>query len=85
MYLNAEVYTGTPMYDKAATYAKKVIDAGFGLEDNYANLFCGENHLIVVSLGFGEPCHFVVVIRHAGSFARFGRVGRYASRDRFLR
>ena len=45
MYLNAEVYTGTPMYDKAAAYAKKVIDAGFGLEDNYANLFCGENHL----------------------------------------
>lgn len=45
MYLNAEVYVGTPMYDKAAVYAKKVIDAGFGLEDNYANLFCGENHL----------------------------------------
>ena len=45
MYLNAEVYTGKPMYDKAAVYAQKVIDAGFGLEDNYANLFCGENHL----------------------------------------
>ena len=38
MYLNAEVYTGKPMYDKAAVYAQKVIDAGFGLEDNYANL-----------------------------------------------
>ena len=45
MYLNAEVYTGTPMYDKAAEYAQKVINAGFGLEDNYENLFCGENHL----------------------------------------
>ncbi|MDH6359283.1 RagB/SusD family nutrient uptake outer membrane protein [Parabacteroides sp. PF5-9] len=45
MYLNAEVYTGQPMYDKAAEYAKKVIDAGFGLEENYENLFCGENHL----------------------------------------
>lgn len=45
MYLNAEVYVGTPMYDKAAAYATKVIQAGFGLEENYANLFCGENHL----------------------------------------
>lgn len=49
MYLNAEVYKGTPMYDKAAEYAKKVIDAGFGLEDNYSNLFCGENHKTAVN------------------------------------
>ncbi|NDV82851.1 RagB/SusD family nutrient uptake outer membrane protein [Bacteroides sp. 51] len=45
MYLNAEVYTGQAMYDKAAQYATKVIGAGFGLEDDYKNLFCGENHL----------------------------------------
>lgn len=45
MYLNAEVYIGQPMYDKAAEYATKVINAGFGLEDSYRNLFCGENHL----------------------------------------
>lgn len=45
LYLNAEVYTGTAMYDKAATNCQKVINAGFGLEDKYANLFCGENHL----------------------------------------
>lgn len=45
MYLNAEVYTGQAMYDKAAQYAAKVINAGFGLEENYKNLFCGENHL----------------------------------------
>lgn len=45
MYLNAEVYIGAPMYAEAATYATRVIDAGFGLEDDYANLFCGENHL----------------------------------------
>lgn len=44
LYINAEVYTGTPMYDKARTYCEKVISAGFGLEDNYKNLFCGENH-----------------------------------------
>lgn len=45
MYLNAEVYIGKPMYSEAAEAAQKVIDAGFGLEDNYKNLFCGENHL----------------------------------------
>lgn len=45
MYLNAEVYIGKPMYNEAAEAVQKVIDAGFGLEDNYKNLFCGENHL----------------------------------------
>ena len=45
MYLNAEVYTGTTMYDKAVAYCEKVINAGFGLENNYINLFCGDNHL----------------------------------------
>ena len=45
LYLNAEVYTGTPMYDKARIYCEKVMGAGFGIETNYTNLFCGENHL----------------------------------------
>jgi len=45
MYLNAEVYSGTPQYDKAREYTEKVMSAGFGLENNYSNLFCGENHL----------------------------------------
>ncbi|MDB5236606.1 MAG: hypothetical protein JWR44_3599 [Hymenobacter sp.] len=31
LYLNAEVYTGTPQYTKAAEEAKKVIDAGYTL------------------------------------------------------
>lgn len=45
LYLNAEVYTGTAQYDKAREYCEKVMGAGFGLESNYSNLFCGENHL----------------------------------------
>lgn len=45
LYLNAEVYTGTPEYEKAREYTEKVMSAGFGLENNYSNLFCGENHL----------------------------------------
>ncbi len=44
LYLNAEVYVGKNAYADAATYAKKVIDAGYELESNYANLFLADNH-----------------------------------------
>jgi len=50
LYLNAEVYTGTPQWEKAATYAKKVIDSPYKLyttEKNgysaYAQMFMGDN------------------------------------------
>lgn len=44
LYLNAEVYTGTPMYDKALIYSKKVIDeGGFTLAPNFQSLFSGDN------------------------------------------
>ncbi|MBN8862815.1 MAG: RagB/SusD family nutrient uptake outer membrane protein [Sphingobacteriales bacterium] len=43
LYLNAEVYTGTPHYTDALTYAKKVIDAGYTLHSNYAQLFMADN------------------------------------------
>lgn len=44
LYLNAEVYTGTARYADAVTYSKKVIDAGFMLEDEYQHLFLADNH-----------------------------------------
>ncbi|WP_114782451.1 RagB/SusD family nutrient uptake outer membrane protein [Botryobacter ruber] len=43
LYLNAEVYTGTPRYTDAITYAKKVIDAGYALEADYDHLFLTDN------------------------------------------
>jgi len=43
LYLNAEVYTGTARWTDAATYAKKVIDAGYSLKGNYAELFLADN------------------------------------------
>ncbi len=43
MYLNAEVYTGTAQYVKAAEFAGKVINAGYSLHSQYANLFLGDN------------------------------------------
>ncbi len=44
MYLNAEVYTGTPKNTEAITYAKKVIDAGYSLVPDYRHLMLADNH-----------------------------------------
>lgn len=49
LYLNAEVYTktetapGTPHYEDALTYAKKVIAGGYSLRPNYPELFMADN------------------------------------------
>ncbi len=43
LYLNAEVYTGTPRWADAATYAEKVINSNYKLAENYAALFMGNN------------------------------------------
>lgn len=43
LYLNAEVYSGEARYTDAITYSKKVIDAGYSLEQNHAWLMLGDN------------------------------------------
>ncbi|NNV56187.1 RagB/SusD family nutrient uptake outer membrane protein [Limnovirga soli] len=43
LYLNAEVYTGTAKFTEAATYSKKVIDAGYALQPDYRKLFMADN------------------------------------------
>ena len=50
LYLNAEVYTGTPQWEKAKTYAKKVMDSDYKLNlkgkdgwSAYQMLFMGDN------------------------------------------
>ncbi|WP_321309066.1 RagB/SusD family nutrient uptake outer membrane protein [Marinifilum fragile] len=45
MYLNAEVYVGTPKYTEAITYSNKIIGSGYSIEPNYENLFLADNHL----------------------------------------
>ncbi|MEO6682488.1 MAG: RagB/SusD family nutrient uptake outer membrane protein [Ginsengibacter sp.] len=45
IYLNAEVFTGTPRYTDAITYSKKVINAGYKLIPDYRQLFLADNHL----------------------------------------
>lgn len=43
IYLNAAVYTGTNRNNDAITYAKKVIDAGYSLQQGYFKLFMADN------------------------------------------
>lgn len=50
LYLNAEVYTGTPQWDKAAEYAAKVMNSNYqlltestGMYSAYQKLFMGDN------------------------------------------
>lgn len=44
LYLNAEVYTGTPRYGDAATYANKVITEGpYSLANDFVSIFSADN------------------------------------------
>ena len=45
MYLNAKVYTGTDRSTDAITYSSKVINAGYSLMSNFANLFKSDNNV----------------------------------------
>ncbi|MEP7108601.1 MAG: RagB/SusD family nutrient uptake outer membrane protein [Ferruginibacter sp.] len=45
IYLNAEVYTGSPKYTEAVTYSKKAIDAGYTLSNDYRQLMLADNNL----------------------------------------
>jgi len=47
MYLNADIYlgTGNDHYTDAITYAGKVINAGYSLMPNFANLFMSDNNV----------------------------------------
>jgi starch-binding outer membrane protein, SusD/RagB family len=44
LYLNAAVYTGTPRFNEAAIYTKKVIDGGYSLAPDYNSLFEADNN-----------------------------------------
>jgi hypothetical protein len=44
LYLNAQVYTGTPRYADALTNINRVIAAGYTIDNNYAHLFTADNN-----------------------------------------
>ncbi len=56
LYLNAEVYTGTPKWTEAITYSKRAIDAGYTLKGNYEHLFLADNNLnnneVILSINY---------------------------------
>jgi hypothetical protein len=43
LYLNAETYVGENRYTDCITYCKKVIGAGYQLEENYGDMFKADN------------------------------------------
>ena len=43
LYLNAESYTGVGRYDDCVAYSKKVLEEGYSLNADYAQLFNGDN------------------------------------------
>lgn len=45
MYLNAQVYTGTPKFTEAITYCNKITGAGYTLHSKYKELMLADNHL----------------------------------------
>jgi hypothetical protein len=45
LYLNAQVYTGTPRYNDCITYCNNVVNSGkYSLVPTYRNLFLADNH-----------------------------------------
>lgn len=44
LYLNAETYTNSQKYTEAIAYSKKVVDAGYSLEQNHQWLMLGDNN-----------------------------------------
>jgi len=62
IYLNAEVYTGTPRYTDAITYANKVINAGYTLHPKYKELMLADNNL--------NTDEFIFTIRYDGTYTQ---------------
>lgn len=59
IYLNAEVYTGTPKYTEAITYCNKITGAGYTLHPKYKELMLADNHL--------NTDEFIFTIRYDGT------------------
>lgn len=59
MYLNAEIYTGSPRYTDAITYCNKIINAGYTLHSNYKELMLADNNL--------NTDEFILTINYSGT------------------
>jgi len=69
VYLNAGVYTGTPDWTDAITYAQKVIGtSSYGLIPNFQNLMLADDSLNTIS-GGGKTSEFILTINYNGTKA----------------
>lgn len=72
LYLNAEVWKGTPMYDKCAAMCETIINE-YPLHGTYSDLFCADNHLCTKNTTYnGDEIIFVapqdgIMLRSYGS------------------
>ncbi len=68
VYLNAGVYTGTPDYNDAITYASKVIGAGYSLIPDFTQLMLADNNLNggVPGGGIASQDEFIFTINYDG-------------------
>lgn len=55
LYLNAEVYTGTAMWQQCATACQEIVKTIPDLAPTYRYLFCGSNDKYVASQSAGGP------------------------------
>jgi len=62
IYLNAEVYTGSPRYTDAITYCNKIIGAGYTLHSKYKELMLADNNL--------NTDEFIFVIPFDGTYTQ---------------
>ena len=62
LYLNAQVYTGTPRYTDAITYCNKVITAGYSLHPDYTQLMLADNNL--------NTDEFILTINYDGTYTQ---------------
>jgi len=58
LYLNANVYIGTPKYAECITYCNKVLGVGYSLEPNYLDMFKADN---------GNSREMIFPIRYEGT------------------
>jgi hypothetical protein len=68
VYLNAGVYTGTPDYNNAITYASKVIAAGYNLIPDFTQLMLADDNLNAGPQGGGIAAQqeFIFTINYDG-------------------
>lgn len=80
LYLNSEVYTGTPKYTECIDACSKAIAQGYSLESDYAKLFNADNDKRTNEIIFGLPVDAVHTVSWgATTYIVCGELGNSSS------